>query len=112
MHERGIRHMPVLGDDGRMVGIISDRDIRRPRFTDEPNLLHVYAPDNQHKVADAMTPDPFTVDAGDDVVTALNLMVHKRVGAVPVLEAGRLAGMLSQVDLLRAFRDHLRGVGA
>lgn len=34
MLERGVRHMPLLGDAGEMVGIISERDIRRPEFVD------------------------------------------------------------------------------
>ena len=47
MHERLIRHMPVLGDDGKLAGIITDRDIRRPDFVDtNPDKVDVYAIDD------------------------------------------------------------------
>ena len=108
MCERGIRHMPVLGDDGRLVGIVSDRDLRRPdTLDDDPNVVHPYLLDNHVKVEQIMTPDPVTVEVDDDVRRALDLLVTRRYGALPVIDQGRLVGIISTVDLLRAFRDHL-----
>jgi len=107
MRERGIRHMPVLGDDGAMVGVISDRDLRRPDWVDdEENVAHYYLLDNAHKVEDAMTRDPWFVHPDDPIQDAVDLVLKHRIGALPVVGEGRkLLGMISAVDMLRAFHE-------
>ena len=109
MRERSIRHMPVLDDSGKLAGIISDRDLRRPDWVNtEENVAHYYLLDNAHKVQDAMTPAPVTGQAGDDVSAALGIMVERKFGALPVVDdRNHLVGVISTVDLLRAFQNHL-----
>jgi acetoin utilization protein AcuB len=109
MRERGIRHMPVLGAGEELVGIISDRDLRRPDWVDdEENVAHYYILDNSNKVEGAMTAPPVTVHAADPIATALTLLLARGFGALPVVDDdGKLIGMLSAVDLLRAFKDSL-----
>lgn len=110
MHDHGIRHMPVLGEDGRLVGVVSDRDLRRPdALDDDPNVVHPWILDNHTHVGQLMTPDPLTVQADAPLTAAVDLLVERRFGALPVLDGQRLVGMISAVDLLRAFRDHLAG---
>ena len=110
MLERGIRHMPVVGERDELVGIISERDLRRPKFVDtEPNIANYYVLDNNIKVEKAMTASPKSVRDDADVREALELLVAHKYGALPVLNGdGALVGVLSAVDLLRAFRDSLR----
>jgi acetoin utilization protein AcuB len=107
MRERDIHHMPVLDDEERLVGIISDRDLRRPDWVDnEENVAHYYMLDNAHKVADTMTQGPEAVSPDDDIQTAVGALLKRKIGALPVVdEDGRLAGILSAVDLLRAFHE-------
>jgi acetoin utilization protein AcuB len=107
MRERDIRHMPVTGDHEELEGIISDRDLRRPGWVDhEENVAHYYLLDNAHKVQESMTPDPMTVRPDDDIATAVSLIVDHRVGALPVVDEDRkLVGIISAIDMLRAFRD-------
>jgi len=109
MRERRIRHMPVLGLLGQLVGVISDRDLRRPDWVDgEENVAHYYVLDNSHKVEEAMTAPAVTVRAGEPIEAALKLLLERGFGALPVVDdEGKLIGMLSAVDLLRAFRDTL-----
>lgn len=109
MRERGIRHMPVLGDHEELVGIISDRDLRRPDWVDtEENVAHYYILDNKTKVEGAMSSNVMTVKADDPVEVALDTLLQHRYGALPVVDdAGKLVGMLSAVDLLRAFKESL-----
>jgi acetoin utilization protein AcuB len=99
--------MPVLDDEERLVGIISDRDLRRPDWVDnEENVAHYYMLDNAHKVADTMTQGPEAVSPDDDIQTAVSVLLKRKIGALPVVaEDGRLAGILSAVDLLRAFHE-------
>lgn len=107
MRERDIRHMPVVDEREQLVGIISDRDLRRPDWVDdEENVAHYYVLDNAHKVKDSMTGDPACVSPEDDVRRAAGVIVEKRVGALPVVDAGgKLVGMISAIDLLRALQE-------
>lgn len=107
MREREIRHMPVIDADGRLVGIISDRDLRRPDWVDdEENVAHFYLLDNAHKVKDTMTPGPTVIHQNAPVIEAVEIFVERRFGALPVVDdEERLVGMISALDLLRAYRD-------
>jgi acetoin utilization protein AcuB len=109
MRERRIRHMPVLDASERLVGIISDRDLRRPDWADEgPNVGHYYLLDNSRKVEDAMTVDPIVVSPDDSVAHAVDLLARYGFGALPVVTAQlKVVGMVSSMDLLRAFQDSL-----
>ena len=106
MHERSVRHMPVLDDDGRLVGIVSERDLRRPESLDEPNLTHLHALDNHTKVHQVMTPEPATLSEDATFAEARDLFIERRFGAVPIVGPdGQLTGILSILDVLLACRD-------
>ncbi|MCP4036585.1 MAG: CBS domain-containing protein [bacterium] len=111
MRERDIRHMPVVGDDERVIGIISDRDLRHPDWVDaEENCAHYYLLDNAHKVEDTMSTNPIAVLADDNLQKAVGVMIDHKYGALPVVDDDhRLIGMISAIDLLRAFHDADRG---
>lgn len=109
MRERRIRHMPVLGAGAKLVGVISDRDLRRPDWVDdEENVAHYYVLDNSHTVESAMSSPAVTVHVRDPIAAALKLLLARGFGALPVVDDDdKLVGMLSAVDLLRAFSDTL-----
>lgn len=106
MVERGIHHMPVLGDDGKVAGVISDRDLRRPDFIDaNPDVVDAFVLDDSIKVERAMTGNPKCVNANDDVMLALDLFIDKHFGALPVVDDnGQPVGILSAFDLLRGLK--------
>lgn len=113
MRDTGVRHMPVL-DGAQLVGILSDRDLRRPDWVDEaPDLSHDYQLDDNLSVADLMTRNPITVRTFDPVAKACQLISKNGFGALPVLDkGGHLVGIISKADLVRAFAhllesDHL-----
>jgi acetoin utilization protein AcuB len=107
MREHGIRHIPVLDDQHALVGIISDRDLRRPDWVDQaPDLAHVYHLDDEVRVGDLMTPHPVTVHTYDTLHRAVELFLEHRFGCLPVLDkTGALVGIVSPIDLLRAFDE-------
>lgn len=104
MREAGVRHLPVL-DGARLVGILSDRDLRRPDWVDEaPDLSYDYQLDDNLTVADLMSRNPLVVHTYDELATACGLIDRHGFGALPVLDkGGHLVGILSKADLVRAF---------
>lgn len=109
MRERDIRHMPVIGDEGELVGIISDRDLRQPDWVaTEENVAQYYRLDNAYNVEVAMSANPVTITADDDIVAAADAMIEGRYGALPVVDksdGNRVVGIISATDLLRALRE-------
>ncbi len=103
MKEHNIRHMPVYGDGEQLAGIISDRDIRRPEFTDRPNFVRDFRVDNSTKVEEAMTAAPVTVHPDSPLAEAASIMLDRRYGALPVTRGEEVVGIISQLDVLRAF---------
>jgi acetoin utilization protein AcuB len=101
------RHLPVVDNEGRLIGIITDRDVRSALSIERYN-----APSEQDAgsrrsgimVADVMTRDPVTIPLDSTIQDALLLVRDYRVGAFPVVdETGHLRGILSDSDLLHAF---------
>jgi CBS domain-containing protein len=105
MHRARIRHLPVVSRDGTLVGIVTDRDLRHhlfsPHVYKELGATSVDLLLNAVAVGHVMSSPVITVDAGEDVAEAARMMVEERVGSVPVLEGGRLVGILTETDLLR-----------
>lgn len=109
MRDARVRHLPVL-DGSQLVGIISDRDLRRPDWVDEaPDLSHDYHLDDSLSVSDLMTRNPITVHTYDALGTACERINRHGFGALPVLDKGNhLVGILSKADLVRAFALYLQ----
>ncbi|GGN01424.1 acetoin dehydrogenase [Thermus composti] len=95
--EKGIRHLPVVEGE-RLVGIITDRDIRLATSHLNPQgPCPTCAP-----VAEVMTRGVVTAHPLDPVEEAARLMRERKIGCLPVLEDGRLVGIVTGIDLLDA----------
>ncbi len=93
MHEGNFRCAPVL-DNGRLVGIVTDRDVRSHMGRiDEVAARY------------AMTENPVTVEPATPLHQAARLLFDKKIDALPVLEDGQLVGIITSTDILRAFLD-------
>ena len=107
LRRRGVRHLLVM-KKGRLVGIISDRDIKRaldPRQTRKKlmDIGGLYFLMEPILVEEIMTSDPVTVAPGASAAHAAFIMVQRRFGALPVVENGRTVGIVTETDLLRHF---------
>ena len=91
MDERRIRHLPLM-DGGRLVGMVSDRDVRS-----------VKGDASRVAAGSIMTPDPLTVTADTRVERAARLLLDARIGSLPVVHGDALAGIVTYTDLLHAF---------
>jgi acetoin utilization protein AcuB len=106
--ELDIRHLPIV-EEGQLVGIVSDRDLRRlapPVATDDGAAARMEKQLAQ-PVSTLMSSDVLSVDPEMEVAEVVDLMIEHRVGAIPVVEPGseRLVGIVSYIDLLKAARD-------
>ena len=90
--------IPVV-DNGRLVGVVTDRDIACRGFATGKNPLDVSA-------KTIMTPNPHTIGADSDVDLALALMEKHHVRRLPVLLNGNVVGILSQTDLIPHLPNH------
>ena len=114
MRKGDFRHLPVVDATHRLIGIVTDRDIRSalPYNLAEGECSE----DDQQKfasmtVAEVMTVDPYVVLPNHTIQDALLLIQEKKVGAFPVVDdAHKLVGILSVRDLLRAFTQ-VMGIG-
>ncbi len=114
MANHKIRHLPVTEPNGRLIGIVTDRDIRSAlpyKFFKQPSVVAEEDSFSKLKIKDIMTRDPITISPAYTIQDALLVIQDARVGALPVVkEDGILTGIISVRDLLRAFINVL-GIG-
>jgi len=114
MKTNGIRHLPVVDASGILLGIVTDRDIRSAMPSDalsDIDSSEVKAGMATLKAKNIMTETPVTISPAHTIQDAMLLIQKTRVGALPVVdETGRLKGIISIRDLVRAFTNVL-GIG-
>ena len=105
MNRAGYRHLPVVAND-MLVGIITDRDIRlavNSPFVDEEADLTREAILDGVRVEDCMTPDPQCVSSDTPLHEVAELLTLNKFGAMPVVDEGKLVGMISYIDFLKHY---------
>ena len=98
MRDHQIRHLPVK-DGGKLVGIITDRDIK---------LASSFASDGKMTVEDVMTPDPYTVSPHAQLDEVALEMAEHKYGAAIVMDNGKVVGIFTSVDGLRILGELLQ----
>lgn len=93
MQAGGFRRLPVVSA-GRLVGIVSERDLREHRGYFEHT-----------KINGVMTENPVTVTPATTLEEAAQTLVERQIGGLPVVENGRLVGIITTSDILKAFLD-------
>lgn len=107
IHEKGIRHLPVVDKENRLLGIVTDRDIREAAPSDA-TLLSVQELNyllSKLKVSAFMTPREKLITITPDTLIeeAVKLMRDHKIGCLPVVEDDKLYGIFTETDAL----DHL-----
>ena len=93
-----IRHLPVVDAEDQVVGMMSERDIIAA-MDPEGRLF-----DDDATVADIVGGPVLSLSPSTTVVEAIDLFIDERIGAAPVLDEGKLVGIVSVIDVLRAAR--------
>jgi acetoin utilization protein AcuB len=116
MHRARVRHLPVVDRAGLLVGIVTDRDLRHRLFV--PGAFSAGGPApldallGTTVVREVMSSPAVVVAPGDDLEAAARRMVEDRVGSLPVVETGRVVGIITETDLLRRIVGADSGVDA
>jgi CBS domain-containing protein len=114
--EHGIAGMPVLDDDGSVIGVISEADVlakarREPEDAGPSALARLLHPRPTQEalkrdarlVGEAMTAPPVTIESYCSLATAAARMLEHDVNRLPVIQRGKLVGIVSRADIVRAF---------
>lgn len=99
MREHAIRHLPVL-HGGKLIGVLSDRDlhlIETLRDVDPEKVL----------VEEAMSPAVYTVEPKTPLDEVVREMAHHKYGCAVVVENGKVVGVFTTIDAMRAFAEML-----
>lgn len=103
-----VRHLPVVDNDGRVVGVLSERDALGFLVPGEDKVDENLEAGLERPVAEVMSEEPLTIGPDEPAEALVDLLLTSKVGAVPVVEKDRtLVGIVSYVDVLRAVRDRL-----
>ena len=105
----GKRHVPIVDEEGKVVGIISDRDVSRMA----PSMLAKMTPEEYNAVFEstpitvAMTRNPIVVSPETPIKEAVSILYSKKIGALLAVESGRLVGILTVSDMLGLLNELL-----
>lgn len=110
MREYRIRHVPVL-DKGKLVGIVSDRDVRQAmpsrdeRYKGSAEFGKALM---ETPLSKCMSKKPQVVSSDASIQEASEIICREKIGALPVVDDGKLAGIITAEDLLWAYLDNTR----
>ncbi len=109
MLEGRFRHMPVVAKDNKLIGIVSDRDLRNVLvFVNDSEGNKLMIGDQKLTMSRVMTREPFAAAPEDSIKTAVRIMIKHKFGCLPVCDGeGKLLGLLTETDLLRLLEELL-----
>jgi acetoin utilization protein AcuB len=109
IHDQGIRHLPVVDKDNRLLGIVTESDIRKAGPSDVAmlsvkELTHLLG---TLKVSEMMIPGEKVITITPDTLVeeAIQLMHDHKIGCLPVIDQGKLYGIFTETDALAHFVD-------
>lgn len=106
----GLRRFPVV-ENGDLVGIVTDRDVRQADISSAVMQERRYVDYilDRIQVGGIMTSHPITVTPGTSLREAADLILKNKIGGLPVIDSGRLVGIITETDLIKALMAMLDG---
>lgn len=97
--DEGISGAPVIGDDDRLVGVLSKKDCLKVVYSAG------YHQDWGGRVEEYMSPDVITIESGTDIISTADRFMHSSFRRFPIVINGRMIGLICRHDILRALED-------
>jgi acetoin utilization protein AcuB len=109
MREKKVRRLPVMDAHGKLVGIVADQDLlyATPSPVSSLSVWEMNYLLAKLKVEEVMTRQVITVVEDTPVEDAARIMVDNKIGGLPVMRDGQLAGIVTETDLFKAFLELL-----
>lgn len=107
MKEKNIRRLPVVSDDGKLLGIVSEKDLLHaaPSSATSLSIFEVTYLLNRLTVGRVMTRDVVSVTEDTPLECAARIMAERHLGGLPVLRDGKVVGIITETDLLLGFSE-------
>ena len=99
------RRLPVVDSEGHVVGIVTRGMLERFLATAPPPTIQA----RQHGISQVMATPVITVSPDDPMEEAARLMVAQQIGSLPVVDQGRLVGIITETDIFKEFVEILGG---
>lgn len=111
MRERKVRRLPVVDSHGRLVGIVSDKDLLYASPSPATTLAVWEIPDllSKLKIEKVMARDVITVSEKTPLEEAARLMADKKIGGLPVMQGPDLVGIITETDVFKSLLELLGG---
>mgnify|MGYP001816748385 CR=1 FL=1 len=109
MRENEVRRLPVLDEEGHLVGIVSEKDLlyASPSPATSLSIYEMHYLLSRLRVTELMTADPVTVSPDTPLEEAARIMADNKIGGLPVMEGDQLVGIITETDIFKVFLEML-----
>lgn len=107
MRDRQVRRLPVLDQEGNLIGIVSEKDLlyASPSPATSLSIYEMHYLLSQLRIRELMTTDVITVSPDTLLEEAARIMVDHRIGGLPVMEGRKLVGIITQTDVFQVLLE-------
>jgi CBS domain-containing membrane protein len=107
MDSRRVRHVPIVDNEGELVGLVTDRDLSRTALGAVEELPLSVERDilRRRRIRDIMVTEPDTIEPDAPLADAAEMLLENKVGCLPVVEGLHLVGIITEADFVRDFAE-------
>ena len=109
MRQNQVRRLPVLDENGKLIGIVSEKDLlyASPSPATSLSIYEMHYMLSRLQVTELMTADPVTVTPDTLLEEAALIMADSKIGGLPVVKDGNLVGIITETDIFKVFLELL-----
>jgi acetoin utilization protein AcuB len=111
MHQHQIRRLPIVNKRGRMIGIVSEKDLlyASPSPATSLSVYEIGYLLSKLQVKEVMTKNPVTVEVDAPLEEAARILTDNKISGLPVMEKGELVGVITETDIFQTFLEMMGG---
>jgi len=107
MRDEKVRRFPVVDDNGKLIGIVSDKDLlyAAPSPATSLSIYELHYLYSRITISQVMTREVVTVEESDPIEEAARVMVDNKIGGLPVMREGKLVGIITETDIFKTLME-------